>query len=88
MSMGAWDVDSFANDTACDWSYGLEEAKDLGYVENTLDAVLRFGKKSVAATLERIVVEPSELLDLWTEGGGDSDGWVDTVAELKGRVAG
>jgi len=33
-------------------------------------------------------VEPSELLALWTEGGEDDSGWADTVAELKGRVAG
>jgi len=138
--MGAWDVDSFGNDTACDWSYGLEDVKDLSYVERTLDAVLKCGPddevpsddaacavaaaeviarlkgnwgiensysettdkwvrshrltpppalvaKAVAA-LERIVVEPSELLALWTEGGEDDSGWADTVAELKGRVAG
>jgi hypothetical protein len=135
--MGAWDVDSFGNDTACDWSYGLEEVKDLAYVEKTLDAVLRYGNKPVpadeaecavaaaevvarlkgnwgiensysettdtwvrshpqnppaalvakaVAVLERIVVEPSELLELWQEGEGD--GWLDSVAELKGRVAG
>ncbi len=137
--MGAWDVDSFGNDTACDWSYGLEDVKDLSYVERTLDAVLKCGRddevpsddaacavaaaeviarlkgnwgiensysettdkwvrshrltpspalvaKAVAA-LERIAVEPSELLNLWTEGGEDSNGWVDTVAELKARVA-
>jgi len=41
--MGAWDVDSFGNDTACDWSYGLEDVKDLSYVERTLDAVLTCG---------------------------------------------
>ncbi len=134
--MGAWDADSFGNDTACDWSYGLEEAKDLSYVEKTLDAVLRFGKKSVpadeaecavaaaeviarlkgnwgiensysettdnwvrshqqmpapelvakaVAALERIVVEPSELLELWEE--GEDGGWLDSVSELKARVA-
>ena len=137
--MGTWDADSFGNDTACDWTYGLEKVKDLRYVEQTLDQVLACGSnqsvpaevaqcavaaaevvarlkgnwgiensysetvdewvrarrltpppalvaKAVAA-LERIVVEPSELLNLWTEGGEDSNGWVDTVAELKARVS-
>ena len=136
--MGTWDLDSFGNDTACDWSYGLEEVEDLGYVETTLDAVLACGpKRSVpaeaaecavaaaevvarlkghwgsensysestdawvrnhpltpsaalvvkaVAALERIVVAPSELLDLWQE-GDEGGGWVDAVAELKGRVA-
>ncbi len=30
--MGAWAVDSFGNDTACDWAYGLEEVSDLSLV--------------------------------------------------------
>lgn len=137
--MGTWDVDSFGNDTACDWSYGLEKAKDLSYVEQTLDAVLDCGSDqavpaeaaecAVAAAeviarlkgnwglqnsysettdkwvrshrikpspalitkalqaLERIVVSPSDLLGLWQE-GEDDGGWVDAVAELKGRVTG
>jgi uncharacterized protein DUF4259 len=134
--MGAWDVGSFGNDTACDWSYGLEGAKDLGYVEQTLDAVLRHGKNSVpadeaecavaaaeviarlnghwgiensytetadnwvrshaltpspalvakaVAVLDRIIVAPSELLELWEEGTDDA-GWTDAVTELKHRV--
>lgn len=135
--MGTWDVGSFGNDTACDWSYGLEEVDDLSYVEATLDKVLQVGthaevpadtaecavaaaevvarlkgnrgvedsysettdnwvrshsivpppalvSKAIAA-LERIVVAPSELLELWNE-PGDADVWIDAVAELKGRV--
>jgi len=137
--MGTWDVDSFGNDTACDWSYDLEKAKDLAYVEQTLDTVVDCGSDqpvpaeaaecAVAAAeviarlkgnwglqnsysdttdtwvrahrltpppalvakamraLERIVVSPSELLDLWEE-GEDDGGWVDAVAELRNRVAG
>ena len=41
--MGAWDVDMFDNDTACDWSYELEDATDLSYVRESLDAVLEVG---------------------------------------------
>ncbi len=36
--MGAWDVGSFDNDTACDWGYSLEAENDLSLVERTLDA--------------------------------------------------
>lgn len=36
--MGAWGSDSFDNDAACDWSYLLEESRDLSLVESTLKA--------------------------------------------------
>ena len=42
--------------------------------------------KTIAA-LDRIVVAPSDLLELWQE-GEDDGGWVEAVAELKHRVAG
>lgn len=38
--MGAWSADAFGNDTACDWSYGLEEVEDLGLVREAFEAVL------------------------------------------------
>jgi hypothetical protein len=135
--MGTWDSGSFGNDTACDWSYGLEGVIDLSYVEAALDRVLACGHstpvpadasecavaaaevvarlkgnwgeensysqtvdawvrahpitppaplvaKAVAA-LERIVVSPSELLDLWNE-ADEGAGWTEAVTELKGRV--
>ena len=41
--MGAWDTDSFGNDTACDWAYTLEGSNDLSLVESTIDNVLEAG---------------------------------------------
>lgn len=41
--MGAWDVDTFDNDTACDWTYQLEEHDDTGLVADTLARVLTVG---------------------------------------------
>lgn len=41
--MGAWDVDTFDNDTACDWAYDLADASDLSLVQQTLEAVLQTG---------------------------------------------
>src|SRR5438034_799241 len=38
--MGAWDVDSFDNDTACDWAERLEEEDGLSLVTATLDRIL------------------------------------------------
>jgi hypothetical protein len=38
--MGAWACDSFGNDDACDWTFGLKKVNDLSLVEATIDAVL------------------------------------------------
>lgn len=37
--MGAWDMDSFDNDTACDWAFDLEDSEDLQFVIKTLDEI-------------------------------------------------
>jgi hypothetical protein len=39
--MGAWGTDSFANDDAMDWVWGLAESADLRVVRGALDDVLR-----------------------------------------------
>lgn len=41
--MGAWDVDTFDNDTACDWAYELQQATDLSCVPDALNTVLETG---------------------------------------------
>lgn len=41
--MGAWDIDAFGNDAACDWAYELEKAKDLSLIDSTLSKVIRTG---------------------------------------------
>jgi hypothetical protein len=37
--MGAWDADSFDNDLACDWAYGLDDVADLSLVRATIGSV-------------------------------------------------
>lgn len=134
--MGAWGVGSFDNDTAVDWTYGLESARDLLYVEAALDAVLQAGDAELDAdagtcaiaaaevvarllgnfgeensytetadkwvrahplkpsaelrqkareALERVRTPPSELLELWEEGGAGDD-WTDAVADVESRI--
>lgn len=134
--MGAWSHESFGNDDACDWAAQLEEHKDFGLVESTLDALLSVGdeyleapeaSEAIAAAevvarsqgnfgaqndasenidvwvarvklrpsaalidkarraLDRILTEPSELLELWEE-SEESEAWQDAVSELKTRV--
>jgi hypothetical protein len=38
--MGAWGVNTFDNDIACDWVYELEDVNDLSLVRETLARVL------------------------------------------------
>lgn len=38
--MGTWSHEPFGNDSANDWAYGLEEAGDLRYLEETLDKAI------------------------------------------------
>lgn len=41
--MGAWGVNTFDNNTACDWIYELEHADDLSPVREALTRVLTVG---------------------------------------------
>jgi hypothetical protein len=43
--MGAWGADTFDNDTACDWSYALDEVDGLSLVRETLARVLAVGEE-------------------------------------------
>ena len=38
--MGAWAHDTFDNDMACDWAFGLEEVNDLSLVKRAIASVL------------------------------------------------
>jgi septation ring formation regulator EzrA len=47
--MGAWDTDPFGNDTACDWSYSLEESEDFELIEETLAKIEEAGDEYIEA---------------------------------------
>jgi len=47
--MGTWSKDSFGNDTACDWAYGLEDASDLNLVRETIQKVVDSGDEYIEA---------------------------------------
>ena len=49
--MGAWGVNTFDNDTACDWTYGLEGLDDLSFVRKTLANVLEIGPEYLDADI-------------------------------------
>jgi len=136
--MGAWGMDTFENDSACDWSYDLEDFDDLELVEQVIAAVLDLGPDDVGAdvatqalaacdvvarlkgrfgvrdaytesvdawvarhrlapspklvarapaVVDRVVARPSELLELWEE-GGEGAALLESVAGLRKRIAG
>jgi hypothetical protein len=47
--MGTWSIESFGNDTACDWAYELEEAADLGLIRETIQKVVDAGEEYLEA---------------------------------------
>ncbi|MFC9625509.1 DUF4259 domain-containing protein [Streptomyces sp. NPDC056930] len=132
--MGTWDIGHFDNDTAADFSGGLDDAPqgkraelirdalaDVVRTEDYLDsdeaAVAVAAAALVAAqcpggepvttaygpdkplpelplelrdlavqALDRVVAEPSELLELWTE-GGDGEQWKEGIGRLRAVLA-
>ena len=85
--MGAWSHESFGNDTAADWSYGLAECKDMAYIEAALDAVLSesdyldsdIGSEAVAAieVIAKMLGKGTQA-DAYTE---SADIWVAAIKE-------
>lgn len=47
--MGSWGVETFDNDTACDWTYGLEDSHDLALVTSALQAAIDSGSEPLDA---------------------------------------
>jgi len=70
---GRWGEESAYTEAADEWVRNHPIRPPQSLVTKTLKA------------LDRLVVPPSELLDLWSE-AGDADSWVANVAELKQRV--
>lgn len=86
--MGAWSHEPFGNDTACDWAYGLDSSKDLGYLEAAIDAALGgadyldagVGEEAIAAVevLAKMLGKGTQA-DSYTE---SADIWVAAATSL------
>jgi len=85
--MGAWGLDTFENDVACDWAYDLEET-GMKLVETSLAAVLSRGSEIVDADVACEGLAACDVVarlrgkfgqrDAYTE---DIDAWVDATGE-------
>ncbi len=60
--MGAWSIDSFGNDDACDWAYELEESDDITLVERAINAVVAEGAEYLDAPMAAEAIAAIEVI--------------------------
>ncbi|MFM7855730.1 MAG: DUF4259 domain-containing protein [Flammeovirgaceae bacterium] len=77
--MGAWSVDAFGNDDACDWAYELEKTKDTSYVEATLSKVLLVGAECLEASEACEGIAAAEVVERMQGNFGLRDSYTETV---------
>ncbi len=77
--MGAWAAGTFANDTACDWSYGLEKVDDLSLVINTLAEVLDAGEDYLDADAASEALGACEVIARLKGNWGPQNSYTETV---------
>jgi Domain of unknown function (DUF4259) len=78
--MGTWSCEPFGNDAAGDWAFGLDEAKDLSYIEAALDAVLEQDKDDeLESTDAEEAIAACEVLAKLLGKGTQSDGYTQGV---------
>lgn len=84
--MGAWGTDTFENDTACDWSYDLEE-KGQPHIEQALNRVLDAGDEYLDADLGAEGLAACDVVARLAGRPGQKDAYTETtdqwVAEQK-----
>lgn len=77
--MGAWDADTFDNDTACDWAYELESAADLSCVRDALSAVIDSGDAYVDADVACRALAACEVIARLNGNWGKRDSYTETA---------
>jgi len=77
--MGAWSEDSYGNDTACDWAYGLKEANDLSLVRNTIQKVVDSGKEYLEAPDAEEAIAAIEVIARLNVNFGERNAYTETV---------
>jgi Domain of unknown function (DUF4259) len=79
--MGAWDVGTFDNETACDWAFELEDTGDLSLVQATVEAVLEVGDGYLAADLGCEALAAGEVIARLLGSGGERNAHTRTIDE-------
>ncbi len=84
--MGAWSHEPFGNDDANDWSYGLEDTKDLSLIEAALDRVLQTDGYLEAPEASEAIAAVEVLAKLLGK-GTQSDAYTEKVGEWVNSVS-
>lgn len=77
--MGAWSADTFGNDTACSWSYGLEKVDDLRLVCETLERILSVGGDYLDSEVACECLAACEVIARLKGNWGVRDAYTETV---------
>ncbi len=84
--MGTWDVDSFGNDDAADWAYGLEGCDDLSLIEGAIAAALDAEDDYLEAPVATEAIAAIETLARLQGRGGERSAYTETVDAWVARV--
>lgn len=83
--MGVWGINTFDNDTAGDWSYGLEECDDLSYVRQTLENSISSGEV-LDADIASEALAACEVIARLSGNWGERNAYTETVDDwVKGH---
>ena len=77
--MGTWSHEPFGNDTANDWAYGLENATNFAYIEETLDRVLECGQDYLEASDAEEAIAAIEVIAKLLGAGTQSDAYTKKI---------
>jgi hypothetical protein len=78
-AMGAWAARTFDNDTACDWSYGLEKVNDLSLVVKTLAQAHDSGEDYLDADAASEALGACEVIARLKSNWGPQNPYTETV---------
>lgn len=77
--MGAWSVDAFGNDDAADWAHDLEDADDLGPIEEAFASVLEAGDEYLEAPQASVALAAVEALARLMGRTGEKSAYTEAV---------
>jgi hypothetical protein len=77
--MGTWGADSYQNDTACDWSHGLEDVDDLSFVSATIGTVATRDEEYLDSDESCEAIAACEVIARLKGNWGQRDAYTETV---------